>query len=438
MTSKKTKTKEKENIDQDKDLKETNTLPPEPKEEDITSELNRLEESDKPIPLQREMELIAKLPIHKGLVNVVVDTTTICAMDGFTGELYYRGYSIFDLVEKSTFEEVAFLLIFGKLPSAFELESFKQRLVSERDIPDRILMILQSFPRETTRIELLRTAISALSLYDEDDYNYSEMANIRKGIRIISKIPTILAYSHRIKGNMAIVEPRSDLSHAANFYYMMTGVLPTPEITDAFDRLLICQAEHDFNASTFTARVTISTLSDIYSAIVSAIGALRGPLHGGANERVINYLRHEIKRKENVIPWLEQKFLKKEKIMGFGHRVYKTNDPRALILKKISKDFWDKESEKHIEHDNLYEIGEMIVDYMIKNKKIYPNVDYYSASLLHALGVPSALYTPLFAASRSAGWIAHCLEQLKDNKLFRPRSKYIGDIGKKYTDISQR
>jgi len=427
------------------DEEELKTLPPvlpssasEKIVEDPYEELNKLEESTTPVTFEREMELIKQLPVHKGLVNVVVDYTTICAMDGFTGELFYRGYSIADLVQKSNFEEVAFLLLFGKLPSTFEIESFRQQLIKERDIPDRILMILQSFPRQTTRIELLRTAISALSLYDEDDYNYTEMANIRKGIRIIAKIPTILAYSHRIKANLPLVEPSKDLPHAGNFYYMMTGIRPMPEITDAFDKILICQAEHDLNASTFAARVTVSTLSDIYSAVVSAIGALRGPLHGGANERVINYLMYEIKWKKNVIPWLEEKLAKKEKIMGFGHRVYKREDPRAVILRKLSHEFWIKEEGKHFEHDNVYEMGEILANYMIEKKHIYPNVDFYSASLLHALKVPHPLYTPLFAASRAAGWVAHCIEQLKDNKIIRPRLRYTGEIGKQYVDINQR
>ena len=219
---------------------------------------------------------------------------------------------------------------------------------------------------------------------------------------------------------------------------MMTGVVPTPEIVDAFDKLLICQAEHDLNASTFSAIVTVSTLSDIYSGVVSAIGTLRGPLHGGANERVINDLIYEVKTKENTIPWLESRSAKKEKIMGFGHRVYKTYDPRALILKKIAKSFWDREAKNHLDHDNLYDIQEIMENYMIENKNIYPNVDFYSAGLLHALDVPPPLYTPLFAVSRSAGWVAHCLEQLKDNKLLRPRLRYVGEIGRKYVDIGQR
>lgn len=385
-----------------------------------------------------ELETLKNEIVHKGLVNVVVDTTKICALDGITGEIYYRGYSLNTLVERSTFEEVCYLLLFGKMPTSFELESFKAKLIEERELPDRIVMILQSFPRETTRIELLRTAISALSLYDPDDYDYSEPANLRKGIRIIAKIPTILAYSHRIKGNMPLVEPSRELSHAANFYYMMTGNEPSAKIEKAFDQLLITHAEHDINASTFAARITVSTLSDLYSAVVSAIGTLRGPLHGGANEVVINYLRYEIITKDNVEPWFRMKMAKKEKVMGFGHRVYKKYDPRAIILKKKVKEFWDEVAPQHTTHDNLYDMQVILENLMIKEKNIYPNVDYYSASLLHALGVPPPLYTPLFAASRSAGWIAHAMEQLKDNKLIRPRLLYIGDLDLPYLSLEDR
>ncbi len=343
------------------------------------------------------------------------------------------------LCEKSNFEEVAFLILFGRLPTVLELKSFRERLVRERDIPDRILMILKSFPRNTTRIELLRTAISALSLYDEEDYDYSEIANLNKGIRIIAKIPTILAYSHRIKGNVPLIEPLKDtkVSHAANFYYMMTGEIPDVDVERAFDLSLIVQAEHDLNASTFAARLTVSTLSDIYSAVVSAIGALRGPLHGGANERVIEMLK-DIATKERIVPYIEDRLARKEKIFGFGHRVYKTYDPRALILKERSKQFWDKVAGKHTVHDNLHEMALIIEDYMLKRKRLYPNVDFYSGPLLHALNVPSPLFTPLFAASRAVGWIAHAIEQLRDNKLIRPRLYYVGEIEKEYIDITNR
>ncbi|MBD3350979.1 MAG: citrate synthase [Candidatus Lokiarchaeota archaeon] len=391
-------------------------------------------------------------PIYKGLVGVVVDTTEICSIDGIKGSLYYRGYPIRELVEYSSFEEVAFLLLFGKLPSRFELEAFKDKLIQQRDIPDRILIILKSFPRNTTRIELLRTAISALSLYDEDDYDYSEQANIRKGMRIIGKIPTILAYSHRIQSNLPLVEPDTEgkLSHAANFYYMMTGNIPTKLVEDAFDKLLICHAEHALNTSTFAARVTVSTLSDIYSAIVSAIGTLRGPLHGGANERVILYMLNEIKTKKNVIPWAKEKIKNKEKIMGFGHRVYKTWDPRAYILREYAKKFSEMRRKQkdpdgiptefpgEEDVDSIFQMTEKLVDYVVKKKGIYPNVDLFSAPLLHGLGVPTPLYTPLFASSRCVGWVAHSIEQLKNNKLIRPRLRFQGELNKKYVPLDER
>ncbi|MHA1885862.1 MAG: citrate/2-methylcitrate synthase [Promethearchaeota archaeon] len=386
---------------------------------------------------------------YKGLVGIYVDESYITYIDGLNGKLYYRGYSLEDLVRDSSFEEVAYLLIYGELPTKSQLNNFNDVLIKERELPDNILTILKSYPRNTTRIELLRTSISALSLYDPDDYDFSEEANIRKGIRIIAKIPTVLAYSHRIQSNLPLIEPSEELSHPCNYYYMMTGKIPNNEFEEYFDKILICHMDHSINSSTFSCRVTVSTLSDLYSGITSAIGTLRGPLHGGANERVINLMLNEIKRKENVIPWAQNKIENKEKIMGFGHRVYKTWDPRARILRKISKELWsdpdiiekipDPEHEQHKEQiDNIYEMTEILTDFMIKTKKIYPNVDLYSAGALHALGIPTASFTPLFAASRSAGWVAHALEQLSDNKLIRPRLRYKGDLDKSYIGIEER
>lgn len=386
---------------------------------------------------------------YKGLVGIYVDESLITYIDGIKGKLYYRGFPLEDLVKNSSFEEVAYLLIYGKLPTKSEFSSFKDELIKERNIPDNVLTILKSYPRNTTRIELLRTSISALSLYDPDDYDFSEDANIRKGLRIIAKIPTVLAFSHRIQTNLPLVEPSEELSHACNYYYMMTGKIPSDQFKDAFDKILICHMDHSINSSTFSCRVTVSTLSDIYSGITSAIGTLRGPLHGGANERVINLMLGEIKKKENVIPWAKNKLENKEKIMGFGHRVYKTWDPRARIMREISKVLWSNPDivEKipdlaHEEHkgeiDNIFEMTEILTDFMIKTKNIYPNVDLYSAGVLHALGIPTALFTPLFAASRSAGWVAHAIEQLSDNKLIRPRLRYIGDLDKKYVGIEER
>lgn len=392
---------------------------------------------------------IDKSKTYKGLVGIYVDDSTITYIDGINGKLYYRGYSLEDLVHQSSFEEVAYLLIYGKLPTNSQLSNFKDELIKERNIPYDVLSILKSYPRNTTRIELLRTSISALSLYDPDDYIFTEEANIRKGIRIIAKIPTVLALSHRIQSNLPVIEPSEELSYSCNYYYMMTGKIPHDEFKKAFDKILICHADHSINSSTFSCRVTVSTLSDIYSGITSAIGTLRGPLHGGANERVIKYMLEEIKKKENIIPWVKEKLDKKEKIMGFGHRVYKTWDPRAKILREISRKLWSDiervekipdptHKKEHEEIDNIFEMTELLADYMIETKEIYPNVDLYSAGALHALGIPNAAFTPLFAASRSAGWVAHAIEQLSDNKLIRPRLRYVGELDKNYINIEER
>lgn len=391
-----------------------------------------------------------EVQVYKGLVGIHVDESEISFIDGVNGKLVYRGYSIEELVEKSTFEEVAYLLIYGELPTKSQIAEFNDQLIKERVLPDNIVRILQSFPRNTTRIELLRTAISALSLYDPDDYNYSEEANIRKGIRIIAKMPTIIAFAHRIQTNQSFVDPSQKLNYAANYYYMMTGDNPTDDFTEAFDDVLICHADHANNASTFSCRVTVSTLSDLYSGITSAIGTLRGPLHGGANEAVMKAFTYEVKKNENVISWAQKKLEEKEKIMGFGHRVYKTWDPRAIIMRNLAKKFYEayKEGERldkitetghdHQHDDFIFEMTEILTEFMIKTKGIYPNVDLYSAGVLHSLGIPMALYTPLFAASRSVGWVSNAIEQLKDNKLIRPRLKYIGNHNKVYKDIDSR
>ena len=407
------------------------------------------EEEEEEEPKMCELD---RAKTYKGLVGIYVDDSFITFIDGVQGNLYYRGYPLIDLVKNSNFEEVAYLLIYGKLPSKSELSKFNDELIKERNIPDNVLSILKSYPRNTTRIELLRTSVSALSLYDPDDYVFTEEANIRKGIRIIAKIPTVLAFSHRIQTNLPLIEPSEQLSHAANYYYMMTGREPSKEVEKAFDDVLICHADHSINSSTFSCRVTVSTLSDIYSGITSAIGTLRGPLHGGANERVILAMLNEIKKKENVIPWAKKKLEEKEKIMGFGHRVYKNWDPRAKILRDLSKDLWDKWEKgelidkipdpvheyEHGEIGNIFEMTEMLTEYMIATKRIYPNVDLYSAGILHILGIPTPLFTPLFAASRSAGWVAHAIEQLSDNKLIRPRLRYIGELDKNYVPLSER
>jgi citrate synthase len=377
-----------------------------------------------------EEELNAE--IHPGLKGIYLDVSKISYIDGDRGRLFYRGYPIESLAEHSSFEEVLFLLLYGYLPSRYELFTLKETLKNERELPDRILEILKSFPRETTRIETLRTVISALSLYDPEDYDYSTEANIRKGIRIIAKIPTIMAYSHRIKGNMPIIEPHDELSHAANFYYMISGKAPDKEIESAFDKALILQSEHGSNASSFAARVTVSTLSDIYSAVVSAIGALRGPLHGGANERVILMLK-EIGEPENAEAYIMEKLSRHDRIMGFGHRVYKTTDPRAEIYESLAKEWCHKTN-----NDKIIDIAQICVDVMWRERQLRPNVDFYSAAFAYAIGVPTLLFTPLFAASRAAGWVAHTIEQLEHNVLIRPLMKYQGDLNRKYVPLDDR
>ena len=407
-------------------------------------------------PIVADYEEIEDVPVYKGLVGVHVDESLISYIDGEEGKLYYRGYPIETLVEESSFEEVSYLLIYGELPTKSQLKNHKDLLIKERNIPDNVLRILKSFPRNTTRIELLRTAISALSLYDPEDYVYTEDANIRKGLRIMSKMPTIIAFSHRIQQNQPLIEPSEDgdLNHAENYYYMMTGEKPSKAFADAFDKVLMCHADHSINASTFSCRITLSTLSDLYSGITSAVGTLRGPLHGGANEAVAKYMFEEIKKKDNVIPWVKKKLNNHEKVMGFGHRVYKTWDPRAKILRELSKDFYERHrngetidrisngsrelDHDHAEVDYIFEMTETLANFMIEEKGIYPNVDLYSAGLLHTLGIPIEAFTPLFAASRSAGWTAHAIEQLRDNKLIRPRLKYVGDLDKEYVDLSER
>ena len=377
-------------------------------------------------------------PIRKGLVNVVIDTTKISYIDGEIGKCCYRGFQLEDLFHNSTFEEVAFVLIFGHLPNQFEFTAFKDSLIRENNIPDRILMILKSFPRRTTRIELMRTAVSALSLYDKESSNYSEQANIRKSIRIIAKLPTILAFSHRIQSNLPLVEPSVTLGHAANFYYMLTGQSPTPDYANIFDKLLICHAEHSLNASTFAARVTVSTLSDIYSAVVSSIGTLRGPLHGGANEKVIQYFLEEIKTPDNVIPWAKKKLANNEKIMGFGHRVYKTYDPRGILLKPLTKKAWESFLEKNPEHPNFYAMALELEKFIYAEKGLNSNVDFISAILMYAIGIDPFLYTPIFAISRCVGWITHAMEQIRNNKLIRPRLHYCGELNKEYCPMGDR
>lgn len=367
-----------------------------------------------------------------GLEGVVAGRSAICTVDGTAGRLIYQGIEIQELAAHSNFEEVTFLLWNGRLPRRAELEAFRSQLAAERAIPAGVEQLLRHLPRTARPMDVLRTAVSALGIYDPDTGDDSLAASQRKAVRVTAQLPTIVTTFHALRSGREPVRPRADLSHAANFLYTLTGEEPTAVATRTFDIALVLHADHEFNASTFAARVTIATLSDLYAAITSAIGTLAGPLHGGANEGVMHMLQ-EIGSVEKVEPYLREKLARKEKIMGFGHRVYKTTDPRAAALKEMSRRLTAEAGQSR-----LFEISERIEQFMLAEKGLHANVDFYSATVYHVLGLPVDLFTPVFAVSRIAGWTAHVLEQLADNRLIRPRAEYIGPVDVPYVPIDQR
>jgi len=363
----------------------------------------------------------------KGLEDVVSGQSSICFIDGQEGRLLYRGYDIVDLAPKSTYEETAFLLWNGHLPTVQELNSFSADLTAKRAVPDGVLSILSSLPANCDAMDALRVCVAALGIYDDPMYTPQEKAQ-----SIAAKIGTIVPAIHRHKHNQDIIAPRDELSYSANLLYMVTGEVPSKEDTHLMDVLLILHADHELNASTFTARVIASTLSDVYSAVTGAIGALKGPLHGGANEKVIE-MTIEIGNPENAESYVDALLAKRQKITGFGHRVYKTMDPRAAILKDMAKKFIRSEKERKV-----FQILEKTEEMMKTWKNLYPNVDLYSGLALNHVGIPSYLFTPVFAVGRSPGWLAHILEQYSDNRLIRPRAEYIGPTQAVYVPIEQR
>ena len=363
----------------------------------------------------------------KGLEDVVSGQSSICFIDGQEGRLLYRGYDIVDLAPKSTYEETAFLLWNGHLPTAQELHSFSDDLTAKRAVPEGVLSILSSLPANCDAMDALRTCVSALGLYDDPMYTPQEKAQ-----SIAAKIGTIVPAIHRHKHNQDIIAPRDDLGYSANLLYMVTGEVPSKEDSHLMDVLLILHADHELNASTFTARVIASTLSDVYSAVTGAIGALKGPLHGGANEKVIE-MTIEIGNPENAESYVDALLAKRQKITGFGHRVYKTMDPRAAILKDMAEKFIHTEKERKV-----LQILEKTEEMMKTWKNLYPNVDLYSGLALNHVGIPSYLFTPVFAVGRAPGWLAHVLEQYSDNRLIRPRAEYIGPTKAEYVSIDHR
>jgi citrate synthase len=357
----------------------------------------------------------------KGLEGIVAANSGICYIDGEAGVLAYRGIDIHELAENSTFEETTYLLWNGILPNEFALREFQQQLALSRELDQRIIDMLKSFPTSATPMEVLRTTVSALSFYDADEKDNSHDANVRKAYNLTAQIAMIVAIYDRIRKGKEIVPPDRSLSHAANFLWMLNGVKPSETASRTLDIALILHADHEFNASTFAARVIAATLSDIHSAITGALGALKGPLHGGANEGVMRLLLNIDKAGADPVEYVKNMLLAKQKVMGFGHRVYKTEDPRATHLRAMSERLG-----KDAGQPKWFEMSRAIELYINKDKKLNANVDFYSASTYATLGIDIDLYTPIFAMSRIAGWAAHVIEQLDDNRLIRPRAEYIG------------
>jgi citrate synthase len=372
-------------------------------------------------------------PTHvKGLEGIVAAETRLSDVKGEIGELTYAGYNINDLAGKVTFEEVVYLLHENRLPKAAELVNLKKILAAQRPLPEGVVQLLRSLPKETPPMHALRTGISALGCFDAHADDESPEAQKLKALKLIAQVPVIVAFFHRFRSGKDPVKPNDSLGEAANFLYMLDDEKPSSEKERTMDLCYVLHADHGMNASTFSARVTIATLSDMYSAITSAIGTLKGPLHGGANEGVIKMLR-EIGSTDRVDAYIEDALTHKKKIMGIGHRVYKTLDPRAPHLKKMAQELSVKLGEP-----KWIQMSERIAQLMLEKKHLNANVDFYSATVYYSIGIPIDLFTPVFAIARTAGWTAHVLEQLSDNRLIRPQSAYTGTTGLKVTPIEQR
>jgi citrate synthase len=357
----------------------------------------------------------------KGLEGVVATTSKICYIDGEQGVLAYRGIDIHELADHSTFEETCYLLWNGTLPTKSQLRELHERLAAERKLDPAIIEMLRSLPKGAMPMDVLRTAVSALGLYDPEEKKGDHAANVSKSIRLTSQIAMIVAAYDRLRKGKDVVKPDPSLSHSANFLLMLNGAPPSKTAERALDIALILHADHELNASTFAARVTAATLSDMHSAITSAIGTLKGPLHGGANEAVFHILEEIDARNADPVEYVRGLLAQKKKISGFGHRVYHTEDPRATHLRKMSEDLCKSSGQP-----KWFEMSRKIEQFIKSEKKLNANVDFYSASTYHVLGINVDLFTPIFAVSRISGWSAHVIEQLDDNRLIRPRADYIG------------
>lgn len=368
----------------------------------------------------------------KGLAGVVAAQTAISHVDGPNSTLIYRGINVNDLVAQATYEEVAYLVLFGTLPSASQLAEFDAKLKANRDLPQAITAWLYSLPKETVPMEVLRTAVSMMSHYEDDIQSISIDSTIAKAIRLTAQLTTLCAAYLRIREGKAPIAPNADLSHSANMLYMINGQVPGKDLEAAMSAYFVLLADHGLNASTFTARVIASTQADLHSSISGALAALKGPLHGGANEATMNTLL-EIGEPDNVDPWVDNAFATKRLIMGFGHRVYKNGDPRARVLTHLADEVGRK-----VGMDKYAKMSHMVEKAVQRHRELYPNVDFYSASLLYCLGIPIDLFTPMFACSRIIGWSAHVIEQYKDSVLIRPAAEYVGRLGDSFVAIENR
>ncbi len=369
----------------------------------------------------------------KGLRGVVAAQTKISRVEGDIARLSYCGYDILDLVEHCTFEEVIYLLWHQELPTKAQFEEFNNMLVAERTLPAGLIYTMRTLPHTTLPMDALRSCVSLLSVYDpERQGDRSVEANWRKAVRLMAKVPCIVATFERLRKGHEPVDAHPRLSMAANFLYLMTGQIPDPEAERAMDVGLILHADHGLNASTFAARVTVATLSDVYSGITSAVGTLKGPLHGGANEEVLRML-HDIGTMDRVEPYIRGKLERKELIMGFGHAVYRTGDPRAAILRD-----WSRRMGERAGDPIWFQMSEAIEKIVTAEKGLLPNVDFYSASVYHTLQIDHDLYTPIFACSRVAGWLAHIMEQYADNRIIRPLDAWVGAEPRKVVPLAER
>ncbi|MDQ3086999.1 MAG: citrate synthase [Acidobacteriota bacterium] len=367
-----------------------------------------------------------------GLRGVVAAQSAIGDVNGDEGILIYQGYNIHDLAENSTFEETVFLLWNGRLPKADELEDLEKQFQANYDAPREVLEMMKSFPKEADPMDVLRTSVSALDFYDKEGHGTEREAAMKTAIKLTGQLPTLVAAWDRIRNGKDAIAPDKSLSIAENFLYMLRGEKADADEARMFDICLILHADHELNASTFTTRVVAGTLADIYGAVTAGIAALAGPLHGGANTAVMKTLI-EIDSVENVEPWLDKALEEKRKVMGIGHAVYKTEDPRATWLRKYSKQMGEKTGTT-----KWFEMSEKLEKLMFEKKGMYPNVDFYSASTYYLMNIPLDLYTPIFAISRISGWAGHILEQYSNNKLIRPRAEYIGERDLKYKAIETR